>query len=164
MPTDFHKFGIDVASNGELDVVDPATGAEVFASDANARIIADKRLIAVFQRAGLKSDAFCSEQIKSAKAQFYPANDPVSLSCPDGRTLTGKVSDFVKSEAGMAMLFDRKVNTGNISALMRIAGQVAALHHCSDLTDLAQYEREIVAGLKYRTDFTLDTTLSQPSS
>jgi hypothetical protein len=161
---DFHKYGVDVAPNGELDVLDPATGAEVFAADANSSIIADKRLVAVFQRAGLKSDAFCAEQIKSAKAQFYPANDLVTLNCPDGLTLTGKVSDFVKSEAGLAMLFDRKVNTGSILALSRIAIQVAAEHHCTEITDLCHYEREIVASLKYRTDFSLDSTLSQPTN
>ncbi len=162
--TDFHKFGIDVAPNGDLDIVDPSTGAEVFGSDANTQIITEKRLIAVFQRAGQKSDAFCAGQVKSAKSQFYPADDPVTLTTEDGRTLTGKVSDFIKSEAGMATLFDRKVNTGHIDLLSKVAAQVASEHHCSDLAGLCRYEGEIIAGLKYRTDFTRDPSLSQPRS
>jgi hypothetical protein len=159
---DFHRFGIDVAPNGDLDVVDPTTGAEISGTDANSRIIADKRLIAVFQRAGLKSDSFCAEQIKSAKTQFFPANDSVTITTADGNILVGKVCDFIRSEAGMATLFDRKVNTGNIAALLRVAAQVATTYHCSSVADLAEHEREIVKGLKYRTDFTRDTTLSQP--
>jgi hypothetical protein len=160
---DFHKYGIDVAPNGDLDVLDPNTGAEIFAADANQRIINDKRLVAVFQRAGLKSDSFCSEQIKCAKSQYYPANDPITITCPSGTTLTGKVCDFIKSERAMAMLFDRKVNTGHIAILAKLAADVAEAHHCASLSDLAAYEKEIVSGLKYRSDFSQDTNLSQPA-
>lgn len=161
---DFHRFGVEVQPSGALDVVDPVTGAEVSGPDANARIIADKRLIAVFQRAGEKSDSFCAAQVKSAKAQFFPANDSVTITTTDGHVVTGKVCDFIRSEAGMAILFDRKVNTGNISLLLKVATQVASSHHCTSVADLAGYEREILGGLKYRTDFTLDPTLSQPGN
>jgi hypothetical protein len=159
---DFRRFGVDVSPNGDLDLVDPSTGAEVFGADANALIIADKRLVATFQRAGQKSDMFCAEQVKSAKAQFFPASDPVTFTTTDGQTLAGKVSDFIRSEAGLATLFDRKVNTGNIEALASVAARVAAAHHCDQLADLCHFEREILAGLKYRADFTKDKTLTQP--
>ena len=63
-----------------------------------------------------------------------------------------------------ATLFDRKVNTGNITALSKVASQVASTHHCASLSEVASYEREIVNNLKYRADFTVDPTLSQPGS
>jgi hypothetical protein len=159
---DFRKYGIDVSTTGLLDVVDPTTGAEVSGPDANVRVIADKRLIAVFQRAGLKSDPFCAAQVKSAKIQFYPADDPITITTFDGSTLAGKVSDFVKSEAGIATLFDRKVNTGNLKDLTPLVSQLATDHRCTSLSDLAAYEKDIVKAMKYRADFTKDSTLSQP--
>ncbi|HWD41915.1 MAG TPA: hypothetical protein VG944_23950, partial [Fimbriimonas sp.] len=128
---------------------------------ANRRIIADKRLIAVFQHAGQKSDAFCAAQIKAARAQFYPADDSITVNSA-GFNWSGKVSDLIHSEAGLATLFDRKVNTGNINLLPAVATQVASAHHCTSIDDLCACEREIVTGIKYRMDFTQDGTLSQP--
>jgi hypothetical protein len=160
---DFHRYGIDVQTDGSLDAVDPTTGVETSGPDANAKIIQDKRLIAIFQRAGQKSDSFCAAQVKAALNQYYPCDDKVSFTTPDGAVFNGKVSDVIHSEAGMATLFDRKVNTGNIAALVRLCSQVAAAHHCQNFADLSKYEMEIVSGLKYRTDFTQDTNLSQPT-
>lgn len=162
--TDFHKFGIEVGPTGILDVVDPSTGAEVTGPDANARIIWDKRLVAVFQRAGLKSDPFCAAQIKAAKTIFYPAQDSITCTCCNGTPISGKVGDFIKSEAGLATLFDRKVNTGNISQLAKVCSQVCMQHKLTAIDQLAAYEREIVAAMKYREDFLQDGDLSQPSS
>jgi hypothetical protein len=76
------------------------------------RVIEDKRLTAVFQRAGRKSEAFRVAQIKTARASYWPAGDPVQITLPNGKTISGVVSDFIKSEAGLATLLDRKVNTG----------------------------------------------------
>jgi len=159
----FRKYGVDIA-NGLLDVVDPSTGAEVFGPDANTRIIEDKRLIAVFQHAGLYSDEFRAEQIKSAMTQFFPADDPISLQMPDGTMLNGKICDFIKSEACMATLFDRKVNTGNLRSLPGVATQIASAHHCTSCTDLANFEADIMHAMKYRADFSTDPTLSQPTA
>jgi hypothetical protein len=160
---DFHRFGIEVQQDGSLEVIDPSTGAEFFGPDANAKIIQDKRLIAVFQRAGQMSDAYCATQVKAALSQYYPCDDQLSITTPDGATICGKVGDVIRSEAGMATLFDRKVNTGNINALIKVSSQVAAEHHCQSLSDLAKYEKEIVNGVRYRLDFTQDLTLSQPA-
>ena len=108
---DFRQYGVDVTSNGQLAVLDPATGQECQGPDANARIIADKRLIAVFGHAGSQSDAFIAAQIAAAKDQFYPGADTVSVML-GGQPQVVKVSDLIASEAGMATLMDRKVNTG----------------------------------------------------
>ena len=113
---DFRKFGIDVTDQAKLACLDPSTGAEVTGEAATRKVIEDKRLIAVFQYDGLKSDAYDSMQLRSAKAQFYPADDTITLSV-NGQTLTGKVGDVFKSEAGLATLMDRKVNTGKLDPL-----------------------------------------------
>lgn len=160
---DFHRFGVDVQPSGLLDVVDPVTGEEVSGSEANSRIIQDKRLIAVFQRAGQKSDAFCAAQIRTALNAYYPVEDKLSITTPEGLILSGKVGELIRSEAGRATLFDRKVNTGTIAILNRVSGQIAAAHHCQSLLDLSKYEKEIVCAVKYRSDFTRDQTLSQPA-
>ena len=96
-----------------------------------------------------------------AKSHHWPADDPVTVTV-DGQTLTGKVSDAIKSEAAMATLFDRKVNRGNISPFDEVLARIMADHHLAALADAAAYEREIVEALRYRTDFLKDSTLSQP--
>lgn len=159
---DFHQFGIDVTPQGLVDAVDPLTGVETQGPQANAEIIREPRLTAVFQRAGLKSDAFDSEQIKSAIAQFYPANDVISFSMPDGSQTSVKVGDFIHSEAGMATLTDRKVNTGELGALPQVLTDVAAEHKISNPRDLAKYELEIVQKMRYRRNYLKDTLLTQP--
>ncbi|MBC8064411.1 MAG: hypothetical protein H7Y17_06255, partial [Chlorobia bacterium] len=100
---DFRKFGLDVSGPGVLVALNWQTGFEAYGPDANRRIIEDKRLIAAFQRAGLKSQAFCAAQIRTAKSQYYPADDTVDIGVA-GISLVGKIKDFIKSEAGMATL------------------------------------------------------------
>lgn len=158
---DFHAYGVDVNEAGAIVVVDPATGAELAAGEAVLKVIDDKRLTAVFHLAGTRSTAFRSAQIYTAKAQYYPADLPVSVTL-NGQTLTGKVSDVIRSEAGMATLFDRKVNTGNIRPMNEVLAQVMAAHNLTKLEDLLPYEREVVAKMTYRHDFLKDTTLAQP--
>jgi len=160
---DFRNFGIDVTPSGALAVLDVTTGAELTGAEAAKRIIEDKRMIAVFQRAGQKSDLFIAAQIRSAKNMFYPGNDPVTVSM-DGLTLAGKVSDIIRSEAGLATLMDRKVNTGKIDALASAINQVAAEVKPKSLDDLAKYEYEIVDMVRYRTNYLADASLSQPSA
>jgi hypothetical protein len=158
---DFRAFGVDVTPAGLLCVIDPSTGAQVIGPDAAQRIISDKRLIAVFQRAGRRSDPYIAAQIRAAKQMFDPADDPVSVTV-DGAVLAGKVSDIVKSEAGLATLFDRKVNTGNINLFSTVVAQVAGEVHPAALADLAKYEFEIVDRMRYRRDYLSDASLSQP--
>jgi len=159
---DFHAYGIDVDSDGSLVVLDYATGALRRGPDANMACIRDKRLVAVFQRAGVLSKPFRLAQLRSAKEQFYPGDDPVTVTFSDGHTEQAKVKDFVKSEAGMATLFDKKVNTGHIRELAGVLSAVAATHSCAGCKGLAKYEREIVQKMRYRRDFLADPTLGQP--
>ncbi|MES2459631.1 MAG: hypothetical protein V4671_03550 [Armatimonadota bacterium] len=160
---DFHRLGMDIQpSDGTLTVVDPATGAELVGTDAVMRVIEDKRLTAVFQRAGRKSEAFRVAQIRTARASYWPAADRIQISLPNGAVISGIVSDFIKSEAGLATLLDRKVNVGNIRMLTEVAAQVLQAHKGKKLTDLARHEREIITAMKYRSDFLKDKKLSQP--
>jgi len=158
---DFRRYGIDVNDAGALVVVDPATGAELAGPEAVLKIIDDKRLTAVFQRAGANSQAFRAAQVLVARQQYYPADMPLSVTI-GGRTISGKVADVIKSEAGMATLFDRKVNTGNIRALSGVVAQVMQERGLTKLEEAAAFERQIVRALKYRVDFLADKTLTQP--
>lgn len=159
--SDFRSFGIDVAENAALTVIDPSTGAELSGAAAAMKIIDDKRLIAVFQRAGKLSKAFRIAQIRVAKAMYYPSEAGVSFQA-GGRTVAGPVSAFIKSEAGMATLMDRKVNTGNIEPLPIVVALIAAENGVQKIEDLARFERDIVAAMKFRKDYLADPTLSQP--
>ncbi|MDF2440404.1 MAG: hypothetical protein JWN98_1388 [Abditibacteriota bacterium] len=158
---DFRVFGIDVDNQSTLVVVDPATGAEVRGPDANRAIINDKRLIAVFQRAGQKSTAFRLAQIEVTKQRYYPADHSVTFKV-GGREITARVSDVIKSEAGMATLLDRSVNTGNIRLLGEELGKLMTERNLATLQQVAPYERELIKRLKWRHDFLQDTSLSQP--
>ena len=158
---DFHQYGIDVDNNGVLVVVDPVTGAELTGADAVQKTIQDKRLTAIWQRAGRHSAAFRVAQITVAKSHYWPAGDTVTITV-NGQTLTGKVSDVVKSEAGLTTLFDRKVNRGTISPFADVLTKVMIARNLTTVADAALYEREIIAACKYRTDFLADPTLSQP--
>ena len=137
------------------------TGFEAQGAEANRRIIEDKRLIACFQRAGLKSAAYNAAQIRTAKSQYYPADDLVDIGVP-GITLAGRVGDFIKSEAGMATLMDRKVNTGTFGPLVVVLQTIALDRKIKSFADFGKYEREIVVALKYRKDYLADKGLSQP--
>ena len=160
---DFHVRGIDVTPSGIYAAVDPATGAELTGPEAVQKTIHDPRLVAVFQSAGRSSTAFRVAQIQTAKRSYYPADDPITVTLPNGATLTGRVGDVLHSEAGMATAFDRKVNTGHAAPEVAAAAvSVLAAHGLTTLADLAPYEREVITALKYRADFLADKSLGQP--
>lgn len=164
----FHRFGIDVLPDTILAVVDPQTGQEKRASEAVQTVINDKRLTAVFERAGSR-DGFRRAQIRVARERYWPGDDLVSV-MPNGNPnapappapLVCKASDIVKSEAGMATLMDRKVNRGNIRLINQVAADLMRRYNLTRLEDLAEHERELVSAMKYRHDFLSDSTLSQP--
>lgn len=160
--TDFHRFGVEVDDAGHLVVLDPTSGAVATGADANARIIEDKRLIAVFGRAGQKSDGFRASQVRAAKAIYWPSEDRVNVLLNGFPTLV-RVGDLVTSEAGLATLFDRKVNTGKVDALGEAATRVAIAQNCATVEDLAKYEKTLVGLVRYRKDYLADPTLSQPA-
>ncbi len=158
---DFHAFGMDVTPEGIFVVVDPATGAELVGAEAVRKTVEDKRLTAIFQRAGRHSTAFRAAQIEVAKTHYWPTDDVFTITV-EGQSLTGKVSEIITSEAGIATLFDRKVNRGTIAPFAEVLVKVMTAHHLTQLKDAVPYEKEIVAALKYRTDYLQDPTLSQP--
>ncbi len=158
---DFHQYGIDVTPTGILDVVNPDTGSELVGPDAVMAVIRYKRLTAVFVHAGAKSDAFKIAQIETAGADYWPANDPVTVTV-NGTVITGLVSDVVHSEAGMTTLFDRKVNRGSINPFPAVLQQVMQEHNLTTIAAAAPYERDIIKLCIYRHNFLKDKDLSQP--
>lgn len=158
---DFRVFGLDVDADSTLVAVDPSTGAELRGPDANRAIIEDKRLIAVFQRAGQLSAAFRLAQISEARRRFYPAGNELSVSLGGG-VLKGRVRDIIRSEAGMATLFDRSVNVGNIRLLSEEVARLMRERGLTRLDQVPPYERELIKRLKWRQDFLKDASLSQP--
>ena len=101
--TYFHNLGIDVDAVG-LTVVDPQTGNILRGSAAVRKVMDDKRLTAVFQRAGTDSRSFQAAQVKRAKAQYYLASQSftVTQATPGAGniTITGHYEDVLTSEAG----------------------------------------------------------------
>lgn len=158
---DFHRYGIEVTDKGVLDVFDPASDQEVAGKDAVQAVIADKRLSAVFVRAGKKSLAFKAAQLAVAKERYFAGDDKVTLKLGDTTTAV-RVGDVVKSEAGLAILMDRKVNTGRTDPLASVLQRVADESKATCAEDLAAYEDQIVAAVRFRRDFLRDEALSQP--
>lgn len=159
--TDFRDIGLDVSADGKLEALDLDSGEMKTGAQAAAQIIKDKRLIAAFQRSGVKSKAFRVAQIREAKASYFPGEDAIAISV-GGRTVSGKVSDFIKSEAGLATLMDRKVNTGKLDPLLLFAAVVGGELQIQSLVELAPYEREIVWAIQYRKNYLDDASLTQP--
>lgn len=160
---DFRRFGIDVTDKGVLDVYDPKSDSELVGPEAVQAVIKDKRLTGVFVHAGRQSLEFRVAQVKIAKDRYYAGDDMITLKTGD-KKFQVRVGDVVKSEAGLATIMDRKVNTGNVgplpSVLQRVAEQCGAT--CAD--DLVSAENQIVTAVKFRRDFLKDPTLSQPGS
>ena len=69
---------------------------------------------------------------------------------------------MVKSEAGLATLLDRKINTGNIRPFVDIVAKVMADNKLKTLAEATKYEKPIVAELTYRRSFLEEPTLGQP--
>ncbi|MEQ1822795.1 MAG: hypothetical protein ABL949_09805 [Fimbriimonadaceae bacterium] len=156
---DFRQYGLDVGADGTLLALNLATGESLSGFDAAKMIIKDKRLIAVFQHAGQTSEAFKVAQLAIAYEQYYPSDDTVNLSFG-----SAKVSDFIKSEAGIATLMDLKVNTGKVGDLVGKANAIIRANGLKSTSELAEYEAELVRQMRFRKDFLSDETLTQPVS
>lgn len=160
---DFHDFGLEVSTDGKLVALDFDAKNEIVGPAAAQKIILDKRYIAVFQRAGQLSDEFRSAQIAIAKADYWPEDDVLNVNV-GGQILSGHVSDVIKSEAGLATLFDRKVNLGKIDLLTSTLEKYAADLKPTRIEDFAAIERQVIADMRYRHDYLADSTLSQPEA
>lgn len=160
--THFRKFGLDVTDNGLLMAADLESGATRIGPEANQQIIEDKRLIAAFQRAGRISEAFRVAQLKTAKAMYYPADDVIRVDV-NGTTMTGRVGDVFRTEAGLATLMDRKVNTGNLGRMNDLVGQAVREYDLVSVKDAAQLEFLLIQALVFRKNYLLEASLSQPA-
>ncbi|MBS1704605.1 MAG: hypothetical protein JST40_01935 [Armatimonadetes bacterium] len=158
---DFRKYGIDVNQKSELVAVNLTTGEQAVGPEANSLIISDKRMIAIFQRAGTLSEDFKIAQIQSAREDFYPGTDDVKIQV-NGKSLSFKVYEVVRSEAGMATLMDRKVNTGSIQPLGTVVAEMMTQYGFAAPAELAAYEQEVIRRMIYRKDYLSDISLTQP--
>ena len=159
---DFKKYGLDVTPGGVICALDLETQQERQGAEAARQIILDKRLIAVFQRAGRVSAANRVAQLAVAKSEYYPVND--SLLIPvDGRVLSGKVGQIFRSEAGLATLMDRKVNTGKLDPILTVLQRVARENKLERFEQFADHERQIVGLMRWRKNYLEDSTLTQPA-
>lgn len=157
----FQDFGLDVAPNGQLVALDPSSGAEFVGPQANSKIISDKRLAAVFQRAGQVSREFRVSQLKVAKEMYYPADDRITVSV-GGRSLSARVRDIFRTEAGMATLMDRKVNTGRLAGLNEAVQAVMQRNGLDSIQKAAAFEYDLIRRMQYRKDYLKDIVLLKP--
>jgi len=158
---DFQKYGIDVTEKGVLDVYNATHDEEQVGTDAVQSVIHDKKLSGVFVHAGRESSAFKAAQLALAKQRYFSGDDTITLKLGGSKTPI-RVGDVVKSEAGLAILMDRKVNTGGNGPLQSVMQRVADSCQATCAEDLASHEGEIVAAVKFRRNFLADSNLSQP--
>lgn len=159
---DFRRFGIDVDDSGNLVALDLTNGAELSGGEAALKIVDDKRLVAVFHRAGSLSTAFRAAQIRTAKRLYMPSDDIVTARF-NGQPTKVRVGDFVRSEAGMAILMDRKVHIGNIRNLASVVATIIERTGAQSVEDLAAHEEEIVKPMVNRKNYLDDPSLTQPT-
>lgn len=160
---DFRRFGIDVTSAGLIVALDTNTRAERVGAAANELVIKDKRLAAVFQRAG-QFKPYRVAQVKTAKRMYWPAKEKWSIKKPSGEVVSGTLDEIIQSEAAMAVFLDRKVNTGNLGFLNAVLQAIAddQQEYCVDV--LQKFEALIVEALWYRYNPNKDMVLSKPKA
>ena len=159
---DFHRYGIDVTTDGKITVIDPKSGAELIGPDAVKCMVDDPRLVGVFVHAGRYSIKWKAAQVRAAYKVYWPMDGEITLQLA-GSPTTCKVSDIVQSEAGITTLLDRKINRGNIREFPDVVNRIAKAHGCETLSDIQKYEKEIVAAMRYRVDFLKVNDLEQPA-
>ncbi|MDX2065137.1 MAG: hypothetical protein SFX74_05285 [Fimbriimonadaceae bacterium] len=159
----FRRFGVDVNENGQLHVVNLDTGDVLDGEAAVRAIIRDKRLTAVFQHAGEHCPEFRVSQLRVAKARYFPADDEVLVNLASGPARV-RIGEIISSEAGLATLMDRKVNTGNYGPLATYVQKVADAVQAAGPEAIRAHEFEIVERLKFRHAFLGDASLSQPET
>ena len=159
---DFHRYGIDVTTDGKITVIDPKSGAELIGPDAVKCMVDDPRLVGVFVHAGRFSIKWKAAQVRAAYKVYWPMDGEITLQLA-GSPTTCKVSDIVQSEAGITTLLDRKINRGNIREFPDVVNRIAKVHGCETLDDIQKYEKEIVAAMRYRVDFLKANDLGQPA-
>ncbi|MFM9873327.1 MAG: hypothetical protein ACKVQS_07675 [Fimbriimonadaceae bacterium] len=158
----FRRYGIDIAFDGRLTVIDPRTGFENSGADAVRVVVEDKRLTAVFQRAAKLSSNFRAAQVRLLGDSYNPAklSIPVTLG---SITTSVQISNFINSEAGLATLMDRLVNRGTIDPLPAVVSNLARENNITTISGLASLEKLVIERMTYRHDFLAVSNLGQPS-
>lgn len=159
---DFRRYGIDVTRDGMLVVLNLADGIERAGPDAALAIVRDKRLAAVFERAGAVSAQFQAAQIAAARDLYNPRTLPIQVRLP-GRTLTGTAGDVIQSEAGLATLLDRLVNTGRVNELSEVVSEVMLAYGLRSLAEARAAEFQIIERLTWRHNFLTSGLLTRPT-
>lgn len=159
--SDFRRYGVDVAPDGRLTVIDPRTGFEVAGGDAVRAIVRDKRLTAVFQRAGQLSASFRGAQLRLVAQNFDPSTRMIPIQF-GAQVQEVRVGDFVQSESGIATLLDRLVNTGNLDPLPRVVREVMQEFGLTTLAQLRAAEWHVIEKMTYRHDFLASGKLKNP--
>ncbi len=158
----FRRFGLDVTNKGELVAVKLDTGEIKIGAEANAEIINNRRYASTFVRAGKLSESFKLAQIRVAMDQYYPAEDSITVTL-NGVSQTGKIKDFIQTEAGLATFMDRKVNTGKYGDLNNILENMAADYGLTSLKECAKLEYQITRAMIWRKDYcSPDYALTKP--
>lgn len=155
------RYGVGVTDDGKLACVRLDRGDWVAGPPAADAIIADKRLTAVFVRAGRVSQAFRLAQLRQAYEEYYPGHQRVEITIA-GRRQAVEVRELIRSEAAMAVLMDRLVNTGRLDPLAGTLQDLIDSYGLTSASQLADFERHVAQRLRYRKDYLVDASLSQP--
>jgi hypothetical protein len=157
---DFRRFGVEVDANGNMIALDATCLVERVGADANRQIIRDKWLIGAFQRAGQRTP-YRLAQLRVAKRMYWPLGDSVTVKF-GGKDTTFTLGQIFRSEAGTAVLLDRKVNTGGYGPLRDVLQAAIEAKGLRTLEDLQRYEALFVECLWYRYNPSKDDTLAKP--
>ncbi len=157
----FRKLGMDVTESGLITVYDPLSDRELVGGEAAKFIIDNPAYAICFQMAG-RDRTFQLAQIAVAHAMYIPTSADTIQVRVGADTFSIALSEVMTSEAGLAVLMDRRVNTGTLEPLGEIVSKLIEEQAITDLADLAKVEGELVARCKFRKDTLSDPGLSQP--
>jgi hypothetical protein len=145
----FRSLGLDVDTRG-LVAVHLDSGKVLRGREAVRAVIDDKRLTAVFQRAGERSRAYQVGQLKLAMELYYLASQDFTLRTTlrlgdKGLliTVSGQYGDVLRSEAGKVAIMDRAVHRGVGNARQTFKEACIAVIHekgAATVEALAGYE------------------------
>jgi hypothetical protein len=158
---DFRTYGIDVDPKGNLVALDINCLLETVGAGANQQIIRDKWLIATFQRAGQRTP-YRLAQLKVAKRMYWPLADVFTVNI-NGKEIKDSLFKVFKTEAGAAILLDRKVNTGGYGPLRDVLQAVIDAKGVRSVDELSKYEALLIECLYYRFNPAKDDSLNKPA-
>jgi hypothetical protein len=119
----FAKYGVDIIRSDEGELrpifVDPDRGKTYYGNRAEQAWGDDPLVVALFIRAG-RTPEVKQLQVEAAIRDYV---QPALGARYDGTVL----SDVLRSEKGLAMLFDRKIHEGNVSRLARVLRTARAI-------------------------------------